>query len=198
MISRRDFLRIKKELENYEKQREELIRTSRDILRLSKHAIYSVHNNDMKKAADNLSEAEKLIASTKKICSCDSRLDTLGAVSACMQEYAEAKTYYGFVKHKKIPRQSELDVSVEDYLLGLCDLTGELSRRSVVSVINNNFSEVYEIKDVVDRIFGLFMGLTLRNGELRRKSDSIKYNLKKIETVIYDIKTKGIDNAKDR
>ena len=40
-------------------------------------------------------------------------------------------------------------------------------------------------------IYGEFLKLHLRNGELRKKSDAIKWNLKKLEEVMYDISMKG-------
>jgi hypothetical protein len=36
------------------------------------------------------------------------------------------------------------------------------------------------------------MKFDLRNGELRKKFDEIKWNLKKIEDIAYDIKMKGL------
>ncbi len=70
MIDKKDFTRIKKELEVFEEEREKLVKVSRDILRYSKYAIFSVHKNDLKGAKENLDKVEKEIKSTKKICDC--------------------------------------------------------------------------------------------------------------------------------
>ncbi len=194
MIGDKDFLKLKEDFELFEQQREELVKKSRDVLRYSKHAIFLVHNNELKEAKNNLQKAERIISETKKV-KCSPKLDSIGAMSAAMQEYVEAKCYLNYVEKRKIPSKSSLKVQIDDYLLGLCDLTGELSRRSVVLVINNNLKEVYVIRDLVEKIFELFLQLNLRNGELRKKSDAIKWNLKKIEGVIYDIKTKKIEKT---
>ena len=77
-----------------------------------------------------------------------------------------------------------------EYLLGLCDLTGEVMWRGVNSVIKKNYKEALACKDVVDDIYGQFLRFNLRNSELRKKSDAIKWNLKKLEDIAYDIKTK--------
>jgi len=195
MIDEKEFLKLKKDFDIFEEQREDLIKKSRDILRLSKHAIFSIHNNELDNAKQKLSEAEKFIKETSKV-KCSTKLDSIGALSSAMQEYVEAKCYLGYMEKKKLPTPKSLKVEVDDYLLGLCDLTGELSRRAVVSVINNNTKEVYVIRDLVEKIFELILQLNLRNGELRKKSDAIKWNLKKIEGIIYDLKTKGIENSK--
>jgi len=48
-----------------------------------------------------------------------------------------------------------------------------------------------EIKNLVDEIYGQFLNFNLRNSELRRKSDQIKWNLKKLEDVVFELKIKG-------
>jgi len=75
--------------------------------------------------------------------------------------------------------------------MGLCDLTGELVRKAVNDVIKKNFKQAMEIKDLVDEIYGEFLKFNLRNSELRRKSDQIKWNLKKLEDVVFELKLKG-------
>ncbi|MGM5481990.1 MAG: translin family protein [Nanobdellota archaeon] len=195
MIDDKDFLRIKDEFELFEQRREEIIKKARDILRFSKHAIFKIHNEDNKGAEKNLLEAEKIIKDIKALFKSSPRLNSIGMVSSAMQEYIEAKCYMGFVSKRKIPSCKSLNVEADDYLLGLCDLTGELSRRAVVSVIINNYSEVYLIKETIEKIFGFFLQLNLRNGELRKKSDSIKWNLKKVEDIIYDLKTKRVEDG---
>jgi translin len=191
MIDRNDFLRLKKELDDFDSQREETIAKSRDILKASKQAIYSVHRHELKEAEKLLKQAEAGIKAIRKFVVSDPKLDFVGAYSSATQEYVEAKCYYEFIVHGKIPSQKQLDVQVEDYLLGLCDLTGELGRKTVLAAIAKEYSMVVKIRDLVDEIHGLFLQLNLRNGELRKKSDSIKWNLKKIEDVLYDVKTKG-------
>ena len=191
MIDRKDVAKIKARIERFEQEREELIRKSRDILKMSKEAIYLVHRNDFRGAALKLKKVEQMLTILNK--SSSPKLDFLGAFSVAVQEYVEAKCYYSFAKSKTIP--VDFSVHFEDYLLGLCDLTGELCRRAVAAVIRKDYQEVYAIREAVDDIYELFLHLNLRNGELRKKSDAIKWNLRKIEDIIYDIKTRGLDNG---
>ncbi len=66
-------------------------------------------------------------------------------------------------------------------------MTGELGRKSVLESIAKNKDEVHNIRELVDEIHGLFVKLDLRNGDLRKKADSIKWNLSKIEEVLHDM-----------
>lgn len=189
MIDRQDFRKIRENLNRYDDSREELIKKSRDVLKLSKQLIYTIHRKDMKEAADLLAEVKREKQSLDKIASKNKKLFYEGSYSQAMQEYAEALTYYGFIKNNKIPAISSLGVSEEDYLMGICDLTGELTRKAV-TIAHKETKEVEKIKDLVEDIFGEFLKFNLRNSELRKKSDSIKWNLKKLEEVMYDIKEK--------
>ncbi len=188
MLNKKEFKSIIKELEDTEKLREEIISVSRDIISISKRVIYSVHRN-------NLSEAKKYV---KEIELKKKQLDKINKPvdaninKVAYQEYVEALCYYGFVKDGKVPTMKSLNVETEDFLLGLCDLTGEIERKAVNSVIKKDFKMVLKIKELVEEIYGEFLKFNLRNGELRKKSDSIKWNLKKIEDVIFEAKMKGM------
>ena len=190
MLPTNELKKIKQELVEFDKQRENTIFLARIILKASKSAIYSTHRADFKKAKKQLDEAESNIKKTEKLIKKIPKLRSVGIYSNALEEYVEAKCFYGFVKDKKLPKASQLPVTSEEYLLGLCDFTGEMGRVAVILATNKKFKQVKQIKDVVEEIFGFFSSIDLRNGELRKKSDSIKWNLKKIEEVLYDIPMK--------
>jgi len=188
MLNKKEFAKIRKEIENSDKVREEIIQLSRDIINISKRVIYSAHRGD-------LAEAFKYV---KEIKNKKSRLDKVNISvdvninKTAYQEYAEALCYYGFVKNKKIPTRASLNIRTDDYLMGLCDLTGELGRKAVNDIIKKKFKDALLVKKLVEEIYGEFLKFNLRNSELRKKSDAIKWNLKKIEDVIFDAKVKGM------
>ncbi|PIN77681.1 hypothetical protein COV16_06580 [Candidatus Woesearchaeota archaeon CG10_big_fil_rev_8_21_14_0_10_34_8] len=190
MINKKDLAKIRKQLGEYENKREDIIKLSRDIVRLSKMAISSVHRKDLAMAGKNLAEVEKIQKKLKKSIAYDPKLSIIGAYSVAMQEYVEAKTFLHFVKTKKLLPFSSLEVDPEDYLMGLADLTGELSRKAVLNTISKHYHSVHLVRDFVEGIHDFFLTLSLRNGELRRKYDAIKWNLKRIEDVAYDIEMK--------
>ena len=192
MIDKKDILDIKKIIAESDQTRENIIITSRGILKNSKKAIYAVHRKDIKGAVKLITEAEKDIKKVDKIISGYSKLEFSTSFFSALQEYVEAKTFIAFISGKKIPGFSELSVSVDNYLLGLCDLAGELERVAVNSAIERDFELVYKIRDFLLELQDLFLELNLSNGELRKKSDSIKWILKKVESVIYDIKMNGM------
>ncbi|MBS3107450.1 hypothetical protein J4468_00900 [Candidatus Woesearchaeota archaeon] len=175
MIDKNEFKDIKTELENLEVQREKTIQTSREIIKLSKLIIYSIHRN-------NTSNTESLIQEIKsKIKSIKNNEPT---ASVAKQEYVEAITYYEIIKNKKLPTRKDLEVNTEDYLLGLADLTGELVRKAVNEAINNNFDEVQKLKNIVENLYGEFLQFNPRSSHLRKKIDSVRWNLQKLEELL--------------
>lgn len=186
MLNKKEFAQIRKELGSIEEKREQVIQLSREIIGLSKQIIYSVQRNDMENASLLMAKIRKEVGNLKKANANNIQLD-ININSVAFQEYVEAACFYDFKKVGRVPGKSTLGVSTEDYLMGLCDLTGELVRKAVQDVIRRNFDEAHKIKDLVNEIYGEFLKFNLRNGELRKKSDSIKWNLKKLEEVVYDV-----------
>lgn len=184
MIDKGDFAKIRKEIKDSDNNRESLIRASRDIIRLSKQIIYSIHRSDLKNAE---SLAKKIKADVKKLPSGDFGT---GMKKVALQEYVEAVTLINFAKSKKVLTRKSLDVSNEAYLGGISDLTGEMVRLAVNMAIKKKDKEVLIIKDVVEQIYGEFLQIDLRGGELRKKSDQIKWNLQKLEDIAYNISKK--------
>lgn len=184
MLNKQEFNKIMNDLAQFEKNRELEIEKSRDIIRMSKLIINSLHRKDLKDAAMHVKEIKIKI---KKL---DRKDYDISLNNVAMQEYVEALCYYEFVVNKYIPTRSDLNVDTENYLLGICDLTGELVRRAVDSAIRKDFNEVMLIKELVAEIYGMFLEFDLRNGELRKKMDSIKYNLMKLEDLAYKISLK--------
>ncbi|MBI2100994.1 hypothetical protein HYT53_00090 [Candidatus Woesearchaeota archaeon] len=187
MLNKKEFSKIRQEMHDIDLKREEVIQTSREIISLSKQVIYAAQRNDLKEAESAIKTIKDKVNKLRKVSiNTDTNIN-----SVAFQEYVEAIAFYEFVKNNKIPARASLNVSAEDYLAGLCDLTGELVRKAIYDVIHKKFGEAEKIKELVHDIYGEFLKLHLRNGELRKKSDSIKWNLKKLEEVMYDISMKG-------
>jgi len=180
----KDFNKINKELERLEKKREEAIQNSRKIIKISKQIIYSVHRDNFKKASEQLKEINKKIKKLEK------ETYETSIVNTAFQEYVEAVCYYEFVKNNKVPSFKELNVDVVNYLMGLCDLSGELVRKAVRDIIKKKYDEVIKIRDFIEDLHGEFLKFDLRNGDLRKKSDSIKWNLKKVEDLALSVEKK--------
>ena len=191
MLDNKDVSEMRNELKEYDDQRELIIKKSRDVLKLSKQLIYAIHRDEMDVAAKLVQEIKKERAALDKIANGDPFLVTEGSYKVALQEYAEAVLYFFVVKEHKLATRKELGVHTDYYILGLCDLTGELVRKAVYLAGKGLVPEVIRIKDLVDEIYGELLSFDLRDNEARRKMDAVKYDLRKLEDLALDLKLKG-------
>jgi len=75
----------------------------------------------------------------------------------------------------------------EDYLHGVITVINELSRLAVNRVTLGDFEAPLRISVFAKEVFTGFSMLNLKNDLLRRRFDSLKYDIKKIEEVVYDV-----------
>lgn len=86
-----------------------------------------------------------------------------------------------------------LHLDIEEYLHGLCHLSNELSRFAVNAVTSEDYHRPVRIGEFLNSLNVGFRMLNLKNDALRKKFDSIKYDLKKVEEVVYDLSIRGLN-----
>jgi len=182
-----NFKKLQQEIKGYDADREELIKKSRDVLKLSKQLIYSVHRDDLKEASGLANQIETQKNHLDKIAFKKKKLIFEGSYKIAVQEYVEAVLYYNFVKTGKLV---DLKVSAEHFVLGLADLPGEMVRKAVFLAGKGQVEKVIKIKDEVDNIYGELLKFDFRDNEVRRKVDAVKYDLRKLEDLVLDLKLK--------
>lgn len=89
-------------------------------------------------------------------------------------------------------REEGFHLDLEDFLLGLLQLSSELSRFAVNSVTNGDYDRPIEIARFVNELNAGFRLLNLKNDMLRKRFDALKYDVKKIEEVVYDLCIRGL------
>ncbi|CAO0795108.1 unnamed protein product [Mucor circinelloides] len=89
---------------------------------------------------------------------------------------------------------NEFHIQLEDILHAYISLINELSRLCVNSVTVGDYERPLIISKHVKDLSAGFQILNLKNDILRKRFDSIKYDVKKIEEVVYDITLRGLHN----
>ncbi|ODQ72941.1 hypothetical protein LIPSTDRAFT_3299 [Lipomyces starkeyi NRRL Y-11557] len=91
--------------------------------------------------------------------------------------------------------ENTFHLTLEEYLQATISLINELSRLALNSVImteNSNYSTPIRINHFIKQLQAGFLMLNLKNDALRSRVDSIKYDVKKVEEVIYDLSLRGL------
>ncbi|XP_022118155.2 translin [Pieris rapae] len=83
-------------------------------------------------------------------------------------------------------------LDIDDYLVGLLNLCTELSRLAVNSVTRGDYNKPLQISKFVMELNAGFRLLNLKNDHLRKRFDALKYDVKKIEEVVYDLSIRGL------
>ncbi|KAK4993446.1 Translin-1 [Elasticomyces elasticus] len=83
-------------------------------------------------------------------------------------------------------------LTIEEYLLALISLVDELSRLARNSVTLGDYSRPLQISQFIKDLHAGFQILNLKNDILRKRSDGIKYRVKEVEDVVYDLSLRDL------
>ena len=83
-------------------------------------------------------------------------------------------------------------ITIEEYLLAVTSLTDELARLAVNSVTLGDHELAVKISNFVKDIHAGFQLLNLKNDILRKRVDAVKYSVKKVEDVVYDLSLRNL------
>ena len=182
---------ICQDLKTYDEKREVVIQRSREIQKLSKQAIFSIHRSNFSEADDRLNRAASVYEELSPLIQEQPTLRS-GSFSNSLEEYCEAVIFRQYVKDATMIVPEDLPmVNTEEYLGGLLDFTGELNRWAIARATQRDVAAVQHARDCVDTIMGCFLRLDLRNGQIRKKYDALKYTLKKLENTLYELSLGG-------
>ncbi|KAJ3307996.1 hypothetical protein HDU76_004193 [Blyttiomyces sp. JEL0837] len=83
-------------------------------------------------------------------------------------------------------------ISIEEYLHGIITLTSELTRLSINSVTSGDFQRPIRVHKFISDLHSGFQLLSLKNDSLRKRFDGLKYEVKRVEEIVYDISVRGL------
>ncbi len=162
--------------------REEALKLSRCVIRLSSSAVRATHRGELSEAREYLREARENISRIKSILDKHQDVRYAGFVDDAEQEFAEASVLFSLIFEDRMPLPEELDVEPVSYLNGLGDVTGEL-RRSILELIRSGSPEKGEVLlEIMEEIYDMLQRFdypeALTRG-LRRKTDLARSMLEK-------------------
>eukprot|EP00581_Thalassiosira_minuscula_P013146 CAMPEP_0183728770 /NCGR_PEP_ID=MMETSP0737-20130205/28862_1 /TAXON_ID=385413 /ORGANISM="Thalassiosira miniscula, Strain CCMP1093" /LENGTH=496 /DNA_ID=CAMNT_0025960793 /DNA_START=137 /DNA_END=1627 /DNA_ORIENTATION=+ len=202
-IPSKEIADIRERTDHRDKLRENLIKTCRDGQKAAKQTIFALHRGDIKRADKLLNDCEKCI--TDDLLPIVEEEPTLrnGSFASVLEEYVEGKLFrvwlYGDGENGETESNPEkavgkvllaseisLKLSTDDYLGGLCDLTGEIGR---YAVSRGTARDKEGIKLCLDSSRSIYMTLKML-GKLPRnvmkKISMVAKTVEKLERVYYE------------
>lgn len=83
-------------------------------------------------------------------------------------------------------------LTIEEYLHAMISLLDELTRLARNSVTLGDYQRPQQIAKFIKDVHAGFQILNLKNDSLRKRSDGVKYRVKEIEDVVYDLSLRGL------
>jgi len=133
------------------------------------------------------------------------------AFSPGVQEFIEAVTLYEFVLNQRLIRKDEIEkmlldanlqklafrISLEDYLLGICDLTGELMRLCINAVSSGSFDWCTTVCLFLQEIYHKMQSLPEYEREMSKKLIVMATSVQKVEVVNLTLQLRGSEYPKE-
>ncbi len=171
--------KIEKNIDNKDKTREKALKFSREIIINCRKAIQKIHQdkdekNNLKRASAKLAE---LYDSTKEF----PELFHAGFVENAAQELVEAVCFSNIMKGKELPDPDEIQTTYSSYLMGLCDLVGELRRSALDSIRKGEGKKADDYLEMMEEIYDVIIRFDYPSGliPIKKKQDMVRGMIEK-------------------
>lgn len=152
---------VRASLEKKDAAREKGLVLSRDIVRICRTTMFSVHNGELKNASQLLEKAAGSLKDMDDLLSGHPDIYYAGFVEHAQQEYVEGAVLLSLIRSNGdssvITGPDEMGVSYAAYLNGLADVTGELRRHTLDLIRKDSPSEGEKYLKVMEDIYMCLM-----------------------------------------
>ncbi len=168
------FSEITKKLDELDKDREDILKISRDMIRNCSVAIKEIHRKNFSEYLEKIKEIKdyhgELLRLVKK------SPELFGKyLKTPEQEFTEAICLYALIKEEDLPSPEEYGVDPLNYLLGLADVIGELRRFLLDKIRKDDVEDLDKYLDRMEDIYTNLFSLDYPKGlleDLRQKTDA--------------------------
>jgi len=188
------FVRVKEVLDRYYETREEVIKLVRELLGYSREIVQYVHQKQFDHAIALLDKACRVVKQVNNIGRIEPRVRYSGLWLDTSKEYAEAVIFLNILKailgntEVQVPFPEDLGISEEAWILGLCEVAGELKREILLAARENNFALARRILLIIDEIYSCASSLSYPSAiipGIKSKIDYVRAILVSSEELIF-------------
>ena len=168
--------KIEKNINGKDRLREQALKSSREIIISCRKAIQSVHQKKMKDAQNNIKKASSGLQTLYDLTKPHPELFHAGFVENAAQELVEASCLYNIMKGKELPDPDEIQTTYSSYLMGLCDLVGELRRTALDNIRKGENKKADEYLNMMEEIYDVIIRFDYPSGliPIKKKQDMVR------------------------
>ena len=173
--------KIDKHITKKDEIREEALKYSRDIIINCRKAIQLLHNNKIKDANSHIKQSSAKLADLYDLTINYPDLFHAGFVENAAQEFVEAHCLYNIMQSEDLPDPDKIQTTYSSYLLGLCDVVGELRRGALDFIMKGETIKANEYLKYMDDIYSAIMNFDYPSGliPIKRKQDMVRNLIEK-------------------
>ncbi len=157
--------------------REEALRQSRELIRLSATTVRSIHRHEFEDAQQGLQEAAQRADELRALRDSHPDIYYAGYVQDALKEYAEACLLRALVQEQTLPSFSDLQLEVPAYLNALCEAASECRRHILDLLREGDTVRAERLLAEMDDIYYLLVTFDYPDaitGGLRRNVDALR------------------------
>ena len=162
--------------------REDALKLSREVIRLSANSIRATHRADWDTACSLKAQAKSKMLEAKEIIGDKLEIYFTGYTQDAQKEYAESELTYAIIRDLELPIHTELLVEPAAYINGLAEAIGE-SRRHVLDLFRKgNLERGEKILEIMDDVYYVLITFDYPDAVtqgLRRQTDMVRGVLEK-------------------
>ena len=168
--------KIEKNIDDKDKIREKALKSSREIIIGCRKAIQLIHQKLMKDALVNIKKANSKLQDLYSLTESHPELHHAGFVENAAQELVEAHCFYNIMKGKELPDPDEIKTTYSSYLMGLCDLVGELRRTALDSIRAGKTKNADNYLNMMEKIYDVIIRFDYPSGliPIKKKQDMVR------------------------
>lgn len=157
--------------------RDQALNQARALTRACALAIRAVHRDETDVMSDHLNSARELAKALRVDLVEYPSLYFAGYTQDSLKEFAEASITCALIRHEALPTPADLDLPPQTYLNGLAESVGEMRRRCLDMLRQDDFPEAERLLRYMDDIYSVLVTMdypdAITNG-LRRQTDIIR------------------------
>jgi len=169
--------RIRADFEARNGARDEVLRRSRELIRLCATAIRASHRDEWDTARDLLAQADTLAGDIQETIAPYPDLLYAGYTQDALKELVEAHVTLALASSTPVPEPETLKVSYPAYLNGVCEAASEMRRRCLDEMRRGNMAEAERLLEAMDEVYDLLVTFDFPDaitGGLRRRVDQLR------------------------
>ncbi len=165
------------ELTERNRDREQALSVSRDVIRFSANAIRAVHRGDFDDARDLIGKGAARLQDAAHIRNSSPVIFNAGFMNDARKEFTEANVTLAVISGADIPTISDLKVDAAAYINGMAEVIGELRRYILDALRRNEVDGCQEFMDIMDEMFSVLITIDFPEGVtsgLRHNTDAMR------------------------